>query len=257
MRLKATVESLEQVEEQYRGLYEERDGVFRLSVEGVEFEDDVKGLRSALEKERKARRDAEKRLGSLPADFDPEKWAELTEAQKRAEEDKAKQAGKWDDWKKQLQEQHAKELRERDEKLGTLQSRLNNLLVTSVAAQEIAKLEGSTKLLMPHIERMTKVVDVDGEPVARVVDEHGQERLGKSGEPMTIAELVSEMRESDDFAAAFKGSGASGGGAAGRSAAGGSGRGRVRTKADLNDWEKKAAFIEEHGAKAYAELPDK
>lgn len=255
MPLKATVESLDAVDEQYRELYAEKDGVFRLDVEGVEFADDVKGLKTALERERTARRDAEKRAKSVPDDFDPDKWKSLTDAQRTAEEEKAKQAGKWEDWKKQLQEQHAKDLESLNEKLSAKDKRLNSLLITSVAVQEIAKLEGSAKLLMPHVERMTRVVDVDGEPVARVVDEKGEERIGKSGEPMTIAELVGELRESDDYSAAFKGSGASGSGASGRGATGGGGRSGVRTKADLKTTADKVAFVEEHGSKAYLDLP--
>ena len=255
MPLKATVESLDSVEEQYRGLYAEKDGVYRLNVEGVEFEEDVKGLRSALERERADRKAAEKRLKNVPEDFDPERWASLTDAQRKAEEEKAKTEGKWEDWKKQLQEQHAKEKDTLSQRAQALTQKIEHLLITSVAAQEIAKLDGSSKLLLPHVERMTKVVEDDGDFKVVVVDDNGRERLGKSGEPMTIAELVGEMRESDDFAAAFRGSGAAGGGASGGRAAGGSGRSGVRTKADLKDWAAKAAFIEANGAQAYAELP--
>lgn len=61
--LEFEVDSLEGVEEAYHGFYQERDGGgFRLKVKGI---DDGKELKNALEKERKARREAREELEQL------------------------------------------------------------------------------------------------------------------------------------------------------------------------------------------------
>lgn len=65
MALQFKVEKLEDVEESIRGLYVEKDGAFVLDAEGLPEVEDVSGLKSALEKERKAARDADKRAKKL------------------------------------------------------------------------------------------------------------------------------------------------------------------------------------------------
>jgi len=75
-KLKAELDSLDGLDDSLKGLYVEQDGKFRLDAEGV----DNSGLKSALEKERKAARDAENRRKDLEArfkDIDPERYAEL------------------------------------------------------------------------------------------------------------------------------------------------------------------------------------
>jgi len=65
MALKFKVESLEDVGEGFRDLYVEKDGVYILDAEGLPEPEDVSGLKSALDKERKAARDAERRAKRL------------------------------------------------------------------------------------------------------------------------------------------------------------------------------------------------
>lgn len=57
MALKLTVDNLESIPEDLRGYYTEKEGKYHLNVEGVQ---DTKGLKSALDKERKAHEDLEK-----------------------------------------------------------------------------------------------------------------------------------------------------------------------------------------------------
>ena len=57
LKLKLTADEHKGLDEGIKGLYEEKDGFFVLSVDGIE---DTSGLKSALEKERKARSDYEK-----------------------------------------------------------------------------------------------------------------------------------------------------------------------------------------------------
>ena len=65
--LKLKVEDLNSVDEQYRELYEERDGTHHLKVDGIE---DTGALKRAKDHERKARREAEEKLKELEFEND-------------------------------------------------------------------------------------------------------------------------------------------------------------------------------------------
>jgi hypothetical protein len=88
-------------------------------------------------------------------------------------------------------------------------------LIDSAALSELAKVSDSPKLLLPHIRGRMKVVEHDGEFHARIVDDSGNIRVGKGqgSSPMTLSELIEEMKSDKEFAPAFRGTGSSGGGA--------------------------------------------
>lgn len=259
MALKAEIEKLEDVPEDQRGLYRQAGERFRLDVEGVEFPDDTRGLKSALEKEREENRRLNRTLKSLPPDFDAEKWAQMTQAEKDRAEEEAKKKGEWDNLKAQLKDAHTKEMKQKDDEIGSLTRELETQMIDAEAARLLAdKVKGSAKLLMPHIRERVVAKKEDGRWVRQVIDPDTKKiRLGSKGENMTMEELLLEMRGSDEFAGAFDASGATGSGGTGRNAAGG-GTGGVRTKADLKDVPARVKWMKEHGGPdAYAALPDK
>ncbi|MCV5209767.1 hypothetical protein OFC00_33315, partial [Escherichia coli] len=65
----------------------------------------------------------------------------------------------------------------------------------------------------PVIRRHIKVVEEEGRFVRRIVDDEGDVKVNGKGEPMTISELVTEMRNNDLYARAFDGEGRGGSGA--------------------------------------------
>ena len=219
-RLRAVVDSLDGIDESLRELYTEReDGKFALDAEGVE---DVSGLKSALAKTKDELRKAK---GRVPADFDPEKYEELLALQEEFQKGKLpeKQREEFDSLKQQLQEQHKKQTGQLEAKIERLQGALRKELVTARAASAIAAQKGSVRLLLPHVERYSNVLESDdGDFTPVVVDDKGHTRVNKDGEPMTYDELVAEMRASADFQGAFEGTGSSGGGASRSTAGGGS-----------------------------------
>jgi hypothetical protein len=82
--LKAIIDNLDSVEEQYRSLYEEKDGKLVLIVEGIEAHPGAAALKSALDRVRGEKRTlsekltaAESRLEGLPEDFDAEAYEAL------------------------------------------------------------------------------------------------------------------------------------------------------------------------------------
>ena len=205
-KLKAVLESLDGLPDSQKELYtEDSDGKFRLNAEGVE---DVGGLKSALEKERKARKEAEGKLKKV-GDIDVDEYERLkTESEERAE--------KGDDTEKKLQSAQKKfdrEIAERDAKLLARDKKIHQLVAENVAKDAIEAAGGRPKVLLPHVLASTKVIEEDGDFVAVVVDAKGNERTGKSGDKrFSLEDLVLELKSDDEFASAFNGTGASGSG---------------------------------------------
>lgn len=210
MGLKLKFDKLEDIEEAHRPLYKEKDGAWHLDVEGIE---DAGGIKKALEA---ARRDAKtfesqvaawKKLGKSPEEIE-----ELIRSHAEQEEQKAKSAGQWDKLKAQLEANHQKAVGDKEAEIARLRKQIEALMVDAAATADIASAKGSPHLLLPHVQRQTKVVEENGQFHVRVVDAKGDPRLGAKGEYMTIGELVSEMRSSEQFGRAFEASGMSGSG---------------------------------------------
>lgn len=237
---KSDFEALSPVEQ---GHYTATEGAetHRLAVEavnGVELADTV-GLKRSLQSERDLRSRAETALkpydgldpvaardalGKMDeiSKWDPEeKLAEgKTQYEKQVRAQADAQLGK-------LNEEHVVALGLLTDRNGTLTSQLTSTLIDAVATQAITEAKGSIDLLKPVIQSKvrTKVGD-DGILVVEVIDDDNLTRLSPvSGntDPMTIGELVNELRNSDRYARAFDGTGASGAGGAG--GAGSQGRG--------------------------------
>lgn len=91
-----------------------------------------------------------------------------------------------------------------DAKTAKMQTSLERYLIGQEATAQIAAHDGIPMLLMPHVTRQTKVV-VDGDEfVARVVDAQGDLRVNAAGAPMTVKDLVAEMKANAEYAPAFK-----------------------------------------------------
>lgn len=206
-KLKAVLSTLDGLPEAQKDLYEEGDdGKFHLSAEGVE---DVGGLKSALEKERKGRKEAEQKLKKL-GDIDVDEFERLQlESEERSEKE--------GDVEKKLataQKKFDREKTELEQKVLARDKKIHQLVAENVATKAIEEAGGKPKVLLPHILASTKVVEEEGDFVAIVVDGKGNERPAKSGDKrFTLEDLVLEVKADEDFAGAFPGTGASGSGA--------------------------------------------
>lgn len=96
----------------------------------------------------------------------------------------------------------------------SLRATVHKYLVGAGASEALAAEEAIVELAMPFVERQIKVVEQDGEFKAVVVDKDGDPRIsGGTGQPMTIKELVREMKAQDTFKPLFKSDVKGGGGA--------------------------------------------
>lgn len=220
MALNAILESVEGLPEDVAKEYKKRDdGKFVLdvtSVDGLELAE-VSKLQSALSKERENSRKANEKLKIFEG-LDPDKAREaLGKVEEMANwEPEQKVKEQIEAVKSQMMDAHGKEKAKLQEKLEKLTNSLEDAMIVSVASQELAKEKGSVRLLMPHMRQQTRLREADGRFVVEVMGDDGNPRLtGSDGHPMSIAELVSEMKTQDDFASAFEGTGATGSGATG------------------------------------------
>jgi len=222
MALKAILDNLDGLAADIAKEYKKRDDdkyvLDVTSVDGLELAEVTK-LQSALSKERENNRKSADQLKAFD-NLDP---AKAREALKKVEEmatwtPEQKVKEQIEAVKASIIEAHGKEKAKLEEKLTKLTKSLEEAMIVSVASQSLAEQKGSVRLLMPHIRQQTRLREADGKFLVEVLGVDGNPRLmGSDGHPMSIGELVAEMKTQSDFASAFEGTGATGSGAVGSS----------------------------------------
>jgi hypothetical protein len=210
------IDDLEKVAEPLRALYADAgDGKFRLKLTGLPQQtgEDVSGLKSALEKERKAREDFEKQLRKFK-DVDPEKYRQLVRERDEAERRKHEESGNFQELIRQTKERAEAEINARDEENQRIKRRAEKQAFKSAAMAAIEKANGISRILLKEMEPHIKVIERDDDDYdVIVVDERGNPRIGDGrGNPMTLDQLVDELRGDPDLRGAFRGNPNTGGG---------------------------------------------
>lgn len=192
------------------------NGKFKLDVRPIDgFElANTTGLKKALETERHAKTEAEKAtkaFGDLDVSAARDAIAFHEKFKDANPDETAKQ--QFEAMKGDLITAHQTEMSgvstERDDAF----SQLRNSLVTSAATKALQEAGGVIDLLLPHVEKHIQMEREGDRFVAKVVDEKGIGRVGDgAGNPMTIPQLVAEMKAKESFQAAFTGTNSSGSG---------------------------------------------
>jgi len=231
-KLKPSYATLEEIPEAHRDFYTESDGVWLLDTDPTA-DPRTKALHNAYEREAEKRR----KLADQMAKFDPDRIAKLEAEHEANEQRKAAALGDFEKWKSQVLAKHTAELEARDAKLAKLSQFAERIVGENAARQALEQAGGIPDLLLPHALKAIKVVETDdGDFVAQVIDPKGTPRIATAkGEPMTIQMLVDEMKASDVFAPAFRGTGGAGSGARGTPANGTAGRVMTISRADARD----------------------
>lgn len=146
----------------------------------------------------------------------------------KLEEEEARAAGKWDQMKQKMADKHMAELSKEQRKNEKMKAKLYKTLAQDNIIRALADETDTPELLVPHIERYVQVVAVGDEDDPEdfdvvVLGKDGKPRVKNgSGDPFTISDLVTEMRDQPTYQPAFRakvGSGtghrAGGGGATG------------------------------------------
>lgn len=215
MGLKGKVNKLDEVQEAFRSLYKEvkKDGqepFYALDVEDMEHKDDITGLKNALEDERRQNTERGQRLTALEAEK-----TKLAGDLETARKSKGSDESAIESAKKELIEKHTGELTAANKKSDGYRAALDKVVRMDAARAAIARAKGSPDLLLPHVLDRTQFVEnQDGTFAVVVVNEKGTPRIGDSqGNPMTLDQLVAEMKSNEVYGRAFEASPAGGSGA--------------------------------------------
>lgn len=215
MPLPAVVENLEEIPEIARDEYKpDADGKRYVREVPGAAEDDLGALKRALERE-KAERRKYARLAEEKGAIDPEEYRALKAAAEEQERAKAMERGQFDKLLAQKDQEYAKERAKWEADMRAALSSVERHVLDAEIAQAVASNKGKLKLLAPLVKAQLKAINEGGSYRVAVVDADGDERHNpKTNAPMTVAELVAEMRQDPEFGGAFEASGATGGGAA-------------------------------------------
>jgi hypothetical protein len=233
--------------EAQRGLYVEKDGKFALDVEGVE---DTAGLKSALEKERKAAREADRIRKELEKKFegiDPDEVKKILEKMGSDEERQLLKDGKIDQvvekrmekqrlaLEKQIREAQKERDAEREGKAKLVQRGLDERVRAAAAKAGL-----HANAVEDALFRARTIFTLNAEGEAVQLDKDGAAVIGKDGKTaFGPAEWLEGMRETAPhwYPAANTGSGA-----AGNKGATGAGKTMKRAAFDALDPAQKREF---------------
>jgi hypothetical protein len=253
MALALSVAKLDDVAEAVRGLYVEKDGKFQLDVDGIE---DTSGLKSALQAERKAVKDAKDAAKALEEKFaglDPAKVREMMAKLDQDGEAALIAAGKIDEVIAKRSEKLRAELqRQVDEAQGAVKAAnerttkySQRVLDDRIKDAVIGKVHVSAIKNGDVMRAAREIFSLDDEGNAIQLGADGKPVLGKDGKtPFSPAEWIESMAEQ---APHWFPAGGSGGGSGGSGGGQGGGKTMKRSAFDALPARDKAA-----AAKAYA-----
>jgi hypothetical protein len=276
MGFKARLDSLDEVPEDeqvpVRTLYREASegGGFILDVDATGDWDlqDVGALKRSLENETQRRREARTALEAWEALKVPisdlqkerEELAELRKIDPESEADKIV-AKKVEAQLTEMQEKYREQMEAKDAETSKYKSWIENSLVRSVGQQALRDAGGSPELLMPIIERQSRVRWSEDQPVVEVMNEQGAARILdiSTGKLMGIVDLVDELKRSPAYGGAFSGANPQGAGVPPgtppRTPTEAKVGGDPKHRGDFADRAAKSKWIHENGLDSFMALP--
>jgi len=215
---------------------------------------------SNSQRTRKRAQDAEARIaeleGKVMSDDDREQLKTLREAAAKAEQEKLTKKGDYDKLLEAEKQRFQQQLDGRDGQVKGLTELVQQIagrdrIKSALAASGVKFVDAAASLLASRV----KVVLKDGKPMVLVVDETGNPVInpeGAAGETISVEAMVKNYLASDEGQIWTPPSGAGG---SGRHSAGSSGLTGSDLLASLDaDPQKKAEYIEKHGASAFQKL---
>lgn len=212
---KRKVKTIDEVPSDFRGLYvEDGEDGFKLNDDGPTKSavSAIVRLNTALKAARtEAKNNKEKivdlgglsEFGSNPEEILAAFNEKLEEAGRAKDQSVEQQVAKI---KEDLAKGHSTELEKHTNRSKALETQLFTILGTGAgkaALREAGVVDED--LAMPFVTKQLKPIEEDGKFNVRVIDEAGDVRYsGVTGAPMSVKELVSEMRADSKFAPLFK-----------------------------------------------------
>ncbi|MDR0002735.1 hypothetical protein SNK00_11835 [Acinetobacter pittii] len=207
MSLPFIVDSLDAIKEEHRALYVEENGKFRLDLEGYE---DPKGLKSALQSERDAAKNAKRELQDFQKQFegiDPEIVKKVFAQLDQDEEAKLIADGKVNEViqkrTEKMREEHERVLKsekDRADKAEAYANKFKDSVIQGQIIQAAVELEALPEATgdIAFLAKTKFALDENGKAVA--VDENGEVIIGKDGQTaLSPKEWVESLREQKPY----------------------------------------------------------
>jgi len=227
MALAYQIDNVDGLDAVIASLYVEKDGKYVLDLDGMpkekdveqvkDLSGDVKILAGTLEKVRKEKKDLESKLSGFK-EIDPVKINEMksqlqTYLDKEAdlERQEAIKKGEWERLEKELIDKnsalaskHAADLEavkvENTNKLSAMEKSLIKNMLLRDLTEAISKAKGNIDILTPHVMGSLSVkTNEDGSYSTRVVDSNGVVRTDTIGNPLSIDQLMDELKAKPAF----------------------------------------------------------
>lgn len=207
------VEALDTVPENFRVFYVASDSGFKLNSEDGATSAAVASITGLAKSLTAARGDAKKGKVDLSALSEygdtPDAIAEAVTTKMTELSDQIKTGSKAkvdiDKIRADLAGAHATDIQKREAVNTALRDQLYGMMVTTEATTAITSNKGIPELLMPFVKSQVQVIEEEGKLNAYVVDAQGDQRYsGTTGSPMTIGELVVEMKSNKQFGRVFE-----------------------------------------------------
>lgn len=180
----------------------------------------VKQLRQEAAKYRTKMREHEEALVKF-TDVDVEEYTKMKEEQKKSDTKKLEEKGEFEKLRMQIVEENNKELALKDSKnneLAELNKSLKSEIQRVILCNEISAAASVAKAINPKLVEMvvlgnTKVEETeDGRKIVKVLDAEGNTRIDiKTGSPLSIIQLLDEMKQTEEYAHLFAGAKTGGG----------------------------------------------
>lgn len=235
-----TADEFASLPEQLQEHYDQDGDNYRLDTD-IEVEN-VDGLKSALEKERKRAKDLAADIRKYK-DIDPEKARAAMATLEEIENTRLQEAGEFETLKGKLAQEKEDGIAAVKTELGTkltkAESKLKQVMIENVLRDEYAKQGGFPKSSDIFIESAQKFVDLE------VVDDDFVPKV-KDGMGNNIPELITSLKGTDSYGTFFSADVAAGSGAAANNADPGAVNIGNLTRSTMSDKEK-AAYIRENG----------
>jgi hypothetical protein len=226
-----TVDDINTVPEQFRGLYVEKDGKFLLADFAKGLTDAYAGQTKALDKARKdlkaandesaARRVTKAAVLELAKGLgiegiDEENPLASLDAHVKALMEKGKGGSEikvsMDKIKAESERRITELTAAKDNEVKAMRGTLEKYLVKQAATAALAKAGGNVDLLLDKIERVAKVVKDGDDYVVRIVDDSGEVRSDGAGGYLDVAGYVADMKTKPAYLICFKAEAAAGSG---------------------------------------------
>jgi hypothetical protein len=199
-KLKRTYANLDEVEEQFRPLYEVKDGkaVLAVEVEGLVPASKVEDFRQTNIRERAEHEAAMAKY----KDVDVDKYHDLLGKEKDLEDSKLVKRGELDNVRRQAIEEAVQPWKQKEQEWSRREQKLHDRLERAIiesraveAAVQIGLKKGASKDLIARAREIFKVND-DGE--LQAYEEDGKTPRYHLGDPYTIEQFVKDLSNNDD-----------------------------------------------------------